>query len=327
MHKKFIPIFVFVFACVVGVAAVAQINIKSFTGSDFEGVRVPTPSFEKKDAFFRSDPRTRKDYIYEPMTMKTLSYMVWAIGYADPEKKDSIDDFIKVNECDIYKEFSTREIDWEQIRKATQSYIIENKIDFPTRFKFIQPLRLLQFDQEKNSFAIDPKYIIQGARRFEILADDYNREVCSDPKVQYMEYVPRGLVLELSRPFTMTSVSATNERAKEYLAYIAQKENQLADKGRLTRLRSMELREAYLVLKIKIFSFRTREQFFSSYRINVPQVMAGLEGFDVYGDPGHTILLYSRSFLSNKDAKQINKKIAEEYEVLHKKSEAEGLLN
>lgn len=327
MNKKIFITIGFIAACLVGVAAHAQINIKSFAGSDFEGVRVPPPIFEKKDVFFKNNPLTRRDYIYEPMTMKTLSYMVWAIGYADAEKKSSIDDFMKVNECEIYKEFSTREIDWEQIRKATQGYIIENKIDFPTRFQFIQSLRLLEFDTEKNSFSIDSKYIIRGARRFESFAKDYNREVCNDTKAQFMEYVPRGLVLELSRPFTMTSVSTTPERAKEYLSYIARQEARLAEQGTFTRLRAMELREVYLVLKIKIFSFRTKEQFFSSIRVNVPQVMAGLEGYEVYGDPGHTILLSSRSFLSNKDAKQIDKKIAAEYEILRKKSEAGGLLN
>ena len=61
-------------------------------------------------------PSANADYIYEQPTYAKLAQLYWALSKLDPKKDTDIDNFLLINECDIYKQYRSNEFEWKDIR-------------------------------------------------------------------------------------------------------------------------------------------------------------------------------------------------------------------
>ncbi len=262
-------------------------------------------------------------YVYEIPTKKALAYTYWTLGFYNLEDDVAVDGFTRLNECEIYRNYHTNELEWRDIRNATRKFISENKTDFPTRFEFMMPIQLSSYDAKRGGFELEEDNKLDSLRRFEFYASDAFTEICNHAVSQGY---PGSLIIEFSRPFTLSHVEMSKEEADRYTSYIYKK---FIDRFDVTNRKQKFLQEmhvAYLVFKVKFFTYG--KYLGLNYRL-VPtiQMMAVMEGYEIYRDPAKEYLLFSQSFIANKKTGKLTVRLKEQYEILKQKSKDGVVLN
>ncbi len=265
------------------------------------------------------------EYIYEEANIKLLSYMYWALGLYKTSDDYAVDEFLRINECDLFNKFYGDELEWLEIRQAAKKFIEANKIYFPTRFKFVIPLKLADYNKRRGLFEIQDEYKIKTSRRFELYAKDYNKKPCSKDFSISKGY-PRVINMELSRPFTLTHIPMKEEVANEYIKETTKEYHRIYEERLRTARLKYSFRKAYLVLNIKIFAIGDILGL-SRYGHPILKAMGILESFAVYKDSDFTQLFYKQSYISRKKKGKLNIRLKEQYEILLEKSKSGGLLN
>ena len=288
--------------------------------------------------FIKSDKKNRatkvtaeseasRNYIYEEPTVKNMSHLFWAVGLykLEDEIDEDIDEFMRINECEIYKDYSTDELEWSQITEATRGFLRDNKNDFPTRFEFMLPLKLEDYNNKRQAFEIQDKYKIEGLRRFEVYATDFKMPPCTrDHRID--RGYPRVLVLEFSRPFTLMHVPMSKSTAMDYMKRKIAPINRRYKKIEKTRARILAYRDAYLVLKVKMFTYgkllgRTR------YGVNTVQMLSVLEGFEIYDSRDKERLYFTENYVTSQSKGKLNDHLKSQYELLRRKHRGEGIFH
>jgi hypothetical protein len=276
--------------------------------------------------FVEGTPQSQRQYIYEKPSLKNLANLFWALNFSDVANDAHIDYYLRLTECEIFRKFISSEFEMKEIREATRKFVIDNRNDFSMRFELVQQIYLRDYDLKRRAFKIDPKYQIQSVRRFEMItSDNYSAPVCGKRPVG-VGSLPLGLILEFSRPFTLTYVPAPTDVAAAYLEEADKKFQKLLDKSK-NQERAFDFRKAYLVMFAKAFAFRKVEPSRTIKGASLLQTMAVLEGVEVYGDPGRKQLFFSKSFLSTKSPKEVSESLQKEYEILKEKYKGAGMFH
>ena len=263
-------------------------------------------------------------YIYETPTSAALSHLFWGINMYKTEDDEAVDEFMRINECDIYKSFYGDELEWRSIRDATREFLRENKEDFPTRFEFVLPLKLQDYSEKRKAFEISELFKISSLRRFELFSTDYRRvKKCTRDHMLTRGY-PRGLVLEFSRPFSLTHVPVAQQRAYDYIKRKLQDMKSYPERHQSKKL-MYDLRTAFLVLKVKIFTYG---KLLGLNNLDVPmvQMMGVLEGYEIYEDINKEHLFYAQNYVTNQNKGKLDVILKPQYKVLREKSKGEGIL-
>lgn len=274
------------------------------------------------DSYLAKDETREKVYIYEEVNMYTLAKLYWAIGFLDPENNTHIDNYMKINECDLYNQYSSAEFEWNQIRAATKKQIIKSKDDFSTRFQFVQPLKLFEYDTKRKAFLVDPDYQYKSVRRFEVLASDAYTPFCSGTQNVVHEGYTVGIMLEMSRPFSLEYVSIEPAVAESYVAAITKKFRQYKPEHQ-TREKYQDLRVAYILFKAKIFA---HGNVVSGTVERLTQMLGALEGYEIYADSDLKTLLYSKNYVVRSDASKHSARLLKEFDILRDRSRNGGIL-
>ncbi len=265
-------------------------------------------------------------YIYEKPTTKALSHLMWGVGFYNLEDDLAVDEFIRINECAIHEAFSTDEFEWSKVRAATKSFIKENKREFPSRFQFVLPLKLGDYDAKRNAFEIQKDFEVVSIRRFELQATDFNESICSRDNKKNPSTYPRALVLEFSRPFTLTHVPTTEAKANIYIKNKLDLMKKYYEIAHHNKSVMYSLRNAYLVLKVKVFThgkYLGRNQ----YNVSMVQMMGILEGYEIYEDIERNNLFFSQSYVKSDSVSSLNVTMQDQYEVLYARSKGAGILH
>lgn len=273
---------------------------------------------------FSAIENSTSSYVYEIPTLKALSHLYWALNLYSLDDDEAVDEFMRHNECEIYQNFSSDEFEWAEIRNATRDFIRENKHDFPTRFQFMIPIKLQDYDSRREAFEVQDEYKINSIRRFEVYAQNFRAKTCTDDQ-KISDGYPRSLVLEFSRPFSLTHVPMGEEVANEYIKKNLEKLKRYDPAARV-KARMYSLRDAYLVIKVKIFA---HGKFLGPniYRLPVVQMLSILEGYEVYEDRYQQNLFFAESYVTNKDKGKLNIKLQDEYDTLLKRSKGKGIFH
>ncbi len=250
---------------------------------------------------------------YEPTTIKKLGMLYWALGLLDIENDSHVDNFLMINECDIFKNYYGRDFEWRNVRESGRDFIENNKADFPLRFSLVIPLWLGEYNFEEQSFDILDKYKINNIRRFEILSEDYSNSVCDMPYGYNMEGYSYGIIVELTRPLFLDSLSVPPEIAKEY---IEKKMNVLGANSYSRREKMFDVRDAYLVMNVKFFAAKKEKEYIDG--LNYERLMAVLESYQVYAEQSRDTLLYQKKLRKRKKRSSVEQKLQKEYEVRKK---------
>lgn len=287
-----------------------------------------------KDVFLRNDQgygaskkldfedRTER-YIYETPTLETISHTYWALDFHSLSDDEAIDSFMWINECDIYRTYYSDQFEWKDIRNATRDFLKKNKKEFPTRFQFIIPIFLKDYDTRLHAFELQDGYVLNSIRRFEVVAKNSNYE-CAVSNPGSKKLYPASMLLEFSRPLTLTHIPMTKDRADEY---IKEKTSIAQSKGKVNKSASYEFREAFLVIKVNIFAHGETFSKINKDGHNSLQLLSILEGFEVYLDYDRTDLVYSEVFVSKRQSvAKIEEQLNEQYDILREKAAGEGIL-
>lgn len=264
--------------------------------------------------------------IYEAPTNQSLALLFWAVNLYKLEDDNAVDEFSAINECQIFQKFNADELEWTKIREATRKYLSVNKEHFPSRFEFPIPLMLEGYDERKGIFNLAEGFEITSGRRFELFSLNYSDLSCRHGLKKSLSY-PRAIVLEFSRPFTLTGIPMSRVDADDYI----KRKNTLAQKTLWNRKDvskeyMMGFRKAVLFLRTKIFT-HGRILGVNNYHIQSVQMLGILEGYDIYEDMTKEKLIYSQTYTTNRDKSVLYTGLQEQYDILKEKAAGEGILH
>ncbi len=230
-------------------------------------------------------------YIYERPNRQKFSQLFWALDVFDINDDQNIDNFLIINDCDIYKDYKNNEFEWKNVQKSAREFLAESKSQFPLRFELVQPLFLGEYDVEKKHFNIVDDYKIKARTRFEVLPGDHAERLCNDlvPSENY----PAGLVAEINRPIDMTVLEVPVDVAKAYIEEKTRIFNALGDSYK-TRYAIINQRDAYIFTQIKFLAYK--KSYVDSSWLTMVELMAILENIEIYADRDKKFLLWSQDF-------------------------------
>lgn len=259
------------------------------------------------------------NYIYEKPSMSAFSKLYWALSRLDLKDNLYIDNFLLINECDIYKDYHSHEFEWRQVRKSAREYIKASRRTFPLRFEFMQPLRLGDYNINTQKFSVYKPYEIKGTKRFELRAPDSKDIICGE-KGEIYGY-PRGIVLEFTRPFRLTEFYVPPQKAEEYISIKQEKFQELDARKRENEKNLYLTRDAYLVMKVKIFTSQgnIKGVFAGEY---LAHVLAILEGVEIYADPEQKEILFEDTYRRTRSKSKFEVELEEKYKRMKAEKEA-----
>lgn len=250
-------------------------------------------------------------YIYEKPSRQKFSRLYWALGMLDLKDDKHVDNFLQINECDIYKDYYYNEFEWKNVRESGRQFLAENMNKFPLRFEVAQPLLLGEYDLQTESFQILPDYQIKETARIEVFPQDYADVVCQDDgsgRVKQIDGYPIGIVAEFNRPMNLVTIPVPDALAR---AYIEEKltvfKKLRADRQNQETL--YNFRDAYIFMHMKFFAYK--DQFTNNENYRMAEIMAVLEGFEIYADKDKKMLLWSQDFRKKKSKPMRNQPKAE----------------
>jgi len=257
-----------------------------------------SPQTDAEEPNKPGDPNAK--YIYEKPSRQKFSRLYWSLGMLDLKDNESIDNFLQINECDIYKDYFFNEFEWKNVRESGRIFLGENKNKFPIRFEIIQPLFLGEYDLQSKNFEILEDYQIKETTRLEIFPNDYADVVCQDDgsgKVQQIKNYPIGVVAEFNRPLNLVSIPVSPDLAKYYI-----EEKMKFFKNLRSAQQNQEnlynTRDAYIFMHIKFFAYK--DTYVNRDNYTMAEIMAVLEGFEVYADREKKLLLWTQDFRKKK---------------------------
>lgn len=239
-------------------------------------------------------------YIYEKPTRQKFSRLYWALGMLDLKDDKNIDNFLQINECDIYKDYYYNEFEWRKVRESGRQFLAENSSKFPLRFEIAQMILLGEYDLQNETFEVLKDYKIKDTARIEVFPQDYADVVCQDDgsgRLQQIDGYPIGIVAEFNRPLSLINVPVPKDVAQAFIEDKLKTFKKLrADRQNQDNLYS--LRDAYLFMHVKFFAYK--DQFMNNDSYKMAEILTVLEGYEIYADKNKKVLLWSQDFRKRK---------------------------
>ena len=227
--------------------------------------------------------KNEKDEYVDP-DMRNISKLMWQLGVLDLSDNIAIDNYLLINECDLFLRFFNNDIEWEKIREATREHLNHNMTTFPTKFEILVPIKLDRYNPDKEYFELEESSKMMNVRRLEVRMNQ-KREVCNEKGREIRGY-PRNMILTLNRPFSFTRVPVSKALAELYI-----EEARLVYENMPLKLQPQFYeRIAFMRAKVNITSFREAIQ---GRQGDMQAVVIGqLEGVEIYADVQKQKLMY-----------------------------------
>lgn len=271
---------------------------------------IAAPVAESYAATETQEDEKTENYFYAEPTYKNFARLYWTLGRLDIKDIHHVDEFMRITECDVYKDYYTHEFEWKKVRASAVDFIEDNKnTTFPVRFEFMQPLLLGQYNIEKQQFEVQDDYKIETTKRFEIAASATEDKGCG--RYEASEDYPRFVVVKLSRPFGLESLKMSEEDANNYISDKLRKYNMSGARGGVDN--SLSYRDAYLVFKLKIFASKGNVELYVGHELRA-YLLAVLEGVEVYADQGKQTMIYAEDFRQTRTKSPLELQYIAEYE-------------
>lgn len=240
---------------------------------------------------------------YIPITLESLSKLYWVIGKLDLTDDEAIDNYMIINECELYTQFYHDDIEWKKLHDATREYISQNMSTFHTRFELLVPIALDRYNVEEKKFFLMPDSQIINTRRLDIRAEglfgsDLTRSLCLKKNATVDKYSD-SIILVLNQPFTFTEFEVDPELADLYLKEARSYYENLPPRLQIARYE----RIAYLRVKYRITTYKTEARDTSGGLR--PLVLGQVEGYEVYADSKKYKLLFKKEI---KDRRRLRRR-------------------
>lgn len=269
------------------------------------------PAFSQ-DATLEEDSAFSSN-IYGTPTFEKLSKMYWALNKFDKveDPKIYVEDYLKINECELFKQFGHNEFDWNKIKNTTYEFLQKNKQDFSTHVSILMPLHFEEYDFEKKSFEILDEFKIQHSQKFEVVASDFYSSLCGERDRRIIPGYPHILQIQLSRPFKLSHVPIAEDLAEAYIKKKAPKFLNMREEYK-SKNNLYLTRDAYLVMKVNVFHHQ--KDVIPDQNTNIAMVQATLDRYEIYEDPDRKILLYAKDVNIKRQQSQDEKDLKKKYQ-------------
>lgn len=214
--------------------------------------------------------------------LENISKLYWKKGALSVSKTSHIDNFLRINECDIYEKFYEDEFEWARIRKAARKMIEANKEHFSDKFKIIIPLDLGRYDMKRKGFPLVSNTSFLDLRRVEI-GGGQNEEVCGDPYA--IEGYPKSLILILSKPYNLDFIELDEHVAQ---AFIIQQKYEPTEVPKELRRQGFS-RLVYARVRFSLDKYQGET--LGEDRLPRAVVFGDIEGVDIFEDAEEKVLI------------------------------------
>lgn len=237
------------------------------------------------------DSPEKENETYVTPTFENLSKLYWTLGILDPEKDvDAIDNFIRINECQVFLDYYRDDFEWRKIRAITKEKILKELSGWPRRYELLVPIELGRYDFERKSFPVLSQFIRDGARRITTGYNSIKEPVCGT--LRKIPKYPRDIVLNLSRPIQIEEVPIEPDLAQDYLIRTKILNSEMYRAADPVLREQRYERIAYLRVRVRLIKFMDFAKV-STEGETYPIVFASSESFDVFEDQEMRKLLFS----------------------------------
>lgn len=218
-------------------------------------------------------------------TVQNISKLYWKKDALSLSDNTAVDNFLLINECEIYERFYSDDFEWERIRKAARGMLKQNKENFPHEFKIIIPIDLGRYDLERKGFPLINKTALKDLRRVEIGGNPNHAPICG--KQGNIEGYPRNLILILNKPLTYEFVELDEHVAQ---AYIIRHKYEATNRPKELETQKFD-RLAFLRIRITFSEYQGTTKGSDYYPLGI--MFGKLDGIDVFEDASEKRLLTS----------------------------------
>lgn len=222
---------------------------------------------------------------YVQPTLQNISKLYWKKNALVESNDTAIDNFMLINECDIYKKFFKDDFEWERIREAGRKMIKENKDSFPYKFKMLIPIDLGRYNMTRKGFSLINKTAFKDLRRIEIGGNSNRTSVCKNDNT--IENYPRNLILILNKPFSYDFVELDEHIAQ---AFIVRQKYAKINRPRELQNKNFD-RLAYARMRITFSKYQGETRGSDNFPVAI--MFGRLDGIDIFEDPDEKRLLTS----------------------------------
>jgi hypothetical protein len=183
----------------------------------------------------KTDTKAIPNY-FARVNLQSLTKLAWALGAYDPTDMDSIDRYLKINECHLYHKFFFNDFEWNKVRLATSAYLKEYRQNVPRFYEFVQPVKLQRYDFRLQGFVLEDvnNYISLNNIQLAYGTTDYNE--CND-SFKATDRFPIAGVLKIKSPFSLPFMRVPPEVAQEYTNLLVKNNVDIEHNGRPAYLR------------------------------------------------------------------------------------------
>lgn len=255
-------------------------NVNADAAFDPEITDAPVPQKTDADVTVMKDPYAET---FVKGTPANLSKLYWRLHVFDLGDDTAVDNFMLINECDLYQRYINDDFEWTKLRNAARGMLQKERDEFNDQFIFILPVKLGRYDTEKGGFHLVENTHFDNVRRMEVTGNSLSRDICG--KTGEIKDYPRNLMLILKEPFTYNFAKVDEHVAQ---AYIIRKQKEVLDLEYDIR-QNRYSRVAYVRLRVKLSEYQGNVK---GQDGSILSILAGeLQGIDMFEDPYGKMLL------------------------------------
>lgn len=275
-----------------------------YTKPNSNRVEMPTedPDMPLLDEYVITRAVGQKDDGYVKPTVPNLSKLYWTIGKMDINNDVHIDNYLRINECELYLRFYHNDFEWEQIRDATRVHIQDSLATFPTTFEITNAISVGRYNEDDQTFDVAADSQISGLRRLDFTMNRIvDKGNCGNPG--FIEGYPANMVIIMNRPLTLDKIPVKPQLAKLYIEESKRQFESLPPKYQI----KIYERLAYLRLKIRVLQYKETAASISGDLRAV--VFGRLEGYEIYADSELLKPLYIKVFDDRSTRRRVLKRV------------------
>jgi hypothetical protein len=206
---------------------------------------------------------------YHKTSLANLAQLYWRLGALDTADDTAIEQYLFITECNLFTAKSGSG-DWRAVKMATHAAICKKKDDFINRFEIVAPVSIGKLDKEKNVYEVNANSVMADVRQLD-MSRNLDAAVCGS--TDDIKNYPRGLIVNLDKPYSFRSVPASPE-IDEFV--------KSEHTGAGTTV--------YLRLKVRADRYIDTISYNNHWHA---RVKGSIEGYEIYADPDEVKILFA----------------------------------
>lgn len=213
--------------------------------------------------------------MYNVSNLENLSKLYWRLGAFDTDDESSIESYIKINDCKIFKSFYGDDIEWKKIVHSMKGYLEKERNNFPLNYQFTLELNLGKYNMERGGFEVVNNTGFSNSKIIHVKSIHNRNSECTDKEMP--KSYPKSVIILLEKPLTMDFVKLDEHVAQAFIL----------------RKKDDPRRRAYLRLRVNFTQYAGNLS--GSYG-EIYAVMNGrVDGYEIFEDDSQRSLLVSEN--------------------------------